>query len=89
MPHLSYKFHLTLTAKAKKQLNALSPQIRQQYDKAFRLICSWGPGYRSLRTHRYEKRGWNTWGSSASMSLRFYWHYTEEQSILVTALDSH
>ncbi|WP_460204696.1 hypothetical protein [Scytonema sp. NUACC21] len=82
-------FHLTLTAKAQKQLDALSNKDRKQYDKAFQILAESGPIYRSLRTHRYKHKDSGTWGSSASMAKRFYWQYLEKRTILVTGLDSH
>ncbi|MBD2772623.1 hypothetical protein [Iningainema tapete] len=84
-----FKFHLIFTPKVKQQLDSLSPKDRKQYDKAFQILSKSGPAYRSLRTHRYKHFDCDTWGSSASMSKRFYWHYVEVQNILVTNLDSH
>jgi hypothetical protein len=82
-------FCLVIAPKAKKQLTNLSPSFRKQYEKAFQLLCSKGPSYRSLRTHRYQQRGCDIWGSSASMFLRFYWIYVERETIEIVALDSH
>jgi CRISPR-associated protein Cas1 len=39
--------------------------------------------------HWEKKLASDIWSSSASMSLRFYWRYMEEQSILVIHIDSH
>lgn len=89
MSNQAYKFQIIFTPKVKKQLKSLPPQIRQQYDKAFQLVESEGLGYRSLRTHRYQQKNGKIWGSSASMSLRFYWDYVGERTILVTAIGSH
>lgn len=83
------KFRLIFTAKAQKQLDALSPKDRKQYNKAFECFANNGPAYRSLRSHRYRCKDGDIWSSSASMAKRFYWRYTEEQSIEVTHIDSH
>ncbi|KAB8313935.1 hypothetical protein SD81_040640 [Tolypothrix campylonemoides VB511288] len=82
-------FRLIFRLKAQKQLDALCPKDRKQYEKAFQILAESGPAYRSLRTHRYKHKGCETWGSSASMAKRFYWHYKSERTILVTSLDSH
>ncbi|MEC4812223.1 MAG: hypothetical protein SAK29_02935 [Scytonema sp. PMC 1069.18] len=83
------KFRLVFTSKVQKKLDALPSTDRKQYDKAFECFANHGPGYRSLRTHRYRYKDSDTWSSSASMAKRFYWRYTEEQSIEVTNIDSH
>lgn len=83
------KFQLLFTPKVRKQLKSLPPKVQKQYDKAFQIVASEGTGYRSLRTHRYKQKNGEIWGSSASMSLRFYWDYVGERTILVTGLDSH
>ncbi|WP_026735500.1 hypothetical protein [Fischerella sp. PCC 9605] len=83
------KFRLIFTAKAQKQLDALSPKDRKQYNKAFECFANNGPVYRSLRSHRYRCKDGDIWSSSASMAKRFYWRYSEEQSIEVTHIDSH
>ena len=83
------KFRLIFAAKAQKQLDLLSPKDRKQYDKAFECFTHNGPAYRSLRTHRYRCKDGEIWSSSASMAKRFYWCYMEEQSIIITHLDSH
>lgn len=86
---MDIKFRLIFTSKAEKQLHALAHQDRKQYSKAFQTLSESGPTYRSLRTHRYRHKGGHIWGSSASMAKRFYWHFLEEQTIVVTHLDSH
>jgi phage-related protein len=83
------KFRLIFATKAQKQLDLLSSKDRKQYDKAFECFANNGPTYRSLRTHRYRCQNCEIWSSSASMAKRFYWHYMEEQSIIITHLDSH
>ncbi|WP_414754250.1 hypothetical protein [Anabaena sp. CCY 9910] len=83
------KFRLIFAAKAQKQLDSLSRKDRKQYDKAFECFANNGAAYPSLRTHRYRCKDGDIWSSSASMAKRFYWHYTEEQSIIITHLDSH
>ncbi|PMB14261.1 hypothetical protein CEN40_14635 [Fischerella thermalis CCMEE 5205] len=83
------KFRLVFTDKVQKQLDDLSSKDRKQYDKAFECFANNGPSYRSLRTHRYRCKDGDIWSSSASMAKRFYWRYTEEQSIEVTNIDSH
>jgi hypothetical protein len=83
------QFRLIFTSKAQQQLDKLSFPDRKQYDKAFGMLCQFGPSYRSLRTHRYRYQGGDIWGSSASMAKRFYWQYLEERTILVTGLSSH
>jgi len=82
-------FSISLTAKAQKQLDKKPRWVQQQYHKAFSLLAQYGAQYPSLRTHRYQKHGWNTWGSSASMALRFYWRYVDIDAIEVTGLNSH
>ncbi|MGD2184401.1 hypothetical protein [Lusitaniella coriacea] len=89
MPDSQLKLRLTLTPKVRKQLAALPQKYRKQYIKAFQLLLSQGPAYRSLRTHRYRHRGGEIWGSSASMFLRFHWKYAAERTIQVMALSSH
>jgi len=83
------KFGLIFAAKAQKQLDSLSLKDRKQYDKAFECFANHGPGYRSLRTHRYRCKDGELWSSSASMAKRFYWRYLEDMSIIITHLDSH
>ncbi|TRT90409.1 MAG: hypothetical protein EWV49_00680 [Microcystis aeruginosa Ma_QC_Ch_20071001_S25] len=83
------QFSLILSARVTEQLNSLPLKTRDRYCKAFYLITSLGPEYRSLRTHRYHERGGKLWGSSASMSLRFYWYFQEKKTIVVVRLDSH
>ncbi|MBW4629033.1 MAG: hypothetical protein KME49_26885 [Brasilonema octagenarum HA4186-MV1] len=83
------KFSLIFTLKAQKQLDALCPKDRKQYDKAFQILAESGSTYRSLRTHRYKHKGCETWGSAASMAKRFYWNFMEERTILITGLSSH
>jgi hypothetical protein len=83
------KFRLIFTAKVSKELKQLPLPVQKQYDKAFQLMTAEGPSYRSLRTHRYKCKNAETWTSSASMALRFYWEYQGEQTILVMAIDSH
>ncbi|WP_337886231.1 hypothetical protein [Fischerella thermalis] len=83
------KFRLVFTDKVQKQLDDLSSKDRKQYDKAFECFANNGPSYGSLRTHRYRCKDGDIWSSSASMAKRFYWRYTEEQSIEVTNIDSH
>ncbi|MEA5503668.1 hypothetical protein VB735_11225 [Halotia wernerae UHCC 0503] len=85
----SVKFRLFFTAKVQKKLDTLPSLDRKQYDKAFKCFAKYGPAYRSLRTHRYRCKDGDIWSSSASMAKRFYWRYTEEQSIEVTHIDSH
>jgi mRNA-degrading endonuclease YafQ of YafQ-DinJ toxin-antitoxin module len=82
-------FQLAFTKKVTKKLKSLPAETRKQYEKAFKLLASEGPSYRSLRTHRYHQKHQDIWGSSASMALRFYWDYTAEKKILVTYLTSH
>jgi hypothetical protein len=82
-------FRLVFTLQAQKQLDALSAKDRKQYNKAFECFANNGPAYRSLRSHRYRCKNGDIWSSSASMAKRFYWRYTEEQSIEVTHIDSH
>ncbi|WP_013334943.1 hypothetical protein [Gloeothece verrucosa] len=82
-------FSLQFTHKAQKQLKSLSPQVRQQYQKAFHLLSTQGTHYRSLRTHRYQQKKSTIWGSSASMFLRFYWKYQDSSVILIIFLGSH
>ena len=82
-------FILKFTPKSQKQLKSLSLQFRQQYQKAFQLLSTHGPYYRSLRTHRYHQKKGTIWGSSASMFLRFYWDYQDSSIILILFLDSH
>ena len=82
-------FCLIFTAKAQNKLNKLSAKDRKQYNKAFQRLANYGSAYCSLRTHRYRHKDSDIWSSSASMSLRFYWRYMEEQSILVIHIDSH
>lgn len=89
MTEKNTKFCLVLAPKAKKQLTTLSPSFRKQYEKAFQLLSSKGPAYRSLRTHRYQQHGCEIWGSSASMFLRFYWNYRGKETIEIVALGSH
>jgi hypothetical protein len=85
-----FKFRLIFSSKAEKQLDVLPSLDRKQYDKAFEYFANNGPAYRSLRTHRYRGTDGDIWSSSASMAKRFYWLYMEEeQSILITHLDSH
>ncbi|MBD2302816.1 MULTISPECIES: hypothetical protein [Nostocales] len=86
---MDIKFRLIFTSKAQKQLDVLAHQDRKQYQKAFQFLSKSGPSYRSLRTHRYRYKGGDIWSSSASMAKRFYWHFLEEQTIVVTHLDSH
>ncbi|OCQ91002.1 hypothetical protein BCD67_00250 [Oscillatoriales cyanobacterium USR001] len=83
------KFRLHFTPKVRKQLRLLPLQVQKQYDKAFQIIASEGPEYRSLRTHRYRYKKGEVWGSAASMALRFYWEYAGEQTILIEGIDSH
>jgi hypothetical protein len=83
------KFSLIFSAKVQKQLDDLLPKDRKQYDKAFNIFANNGPTYPSLRTHRYRPLGEDIWSSSASMAKRFYWRYTEDESILITHIDSH
>ncbi|NEO26787.1 MAG: hypothetical protein F6K03_07785 [Kamptonema sp. SIO4C4] len=78
-------FTVSLTPKACKQLQQRPESVQRQYRKAFGLLQRYGWRYRSLRTHRYG----TTWGSSASMALRFYWRYAGGRVIEVTGLDSH
>jgi phage-related protein len=85
----SAKFRLIFTAKVRKQLDSLSVKDRKQYDKAFDCFANNGPTYRSLRTHRYRSKNGDLWSSAASMAKRFYWRYMEEQSVVITYLDSH
>jgi hypothetical protein len=85
----SVKFCLMFASKVQKQLDDLPPKDRKQYEKAFECFANNGPTYPSLRTHRYRCKDSNIWSSAASMAKRFYWHYTEEKSILVTHIDSH
>lgn len=82
-------FILKFTPKSQKQIKSLSLQFRQQYQKAFQLLSSQGPHYRSLRTHRYHQKKGTIWSSSASMFLRFYWDYEDASIILILFLDSH
>ena len=89
MPDDTAKFQVLLTAKVEKQLKQLPLQVQKQYDKAFELIASEGPNYRSLRTHRYQVKKGEIWGSAASMALRFYWDYAGEKTILVMGISSH
>ncbi|MEC4893459.1 MAG: hypothetical protein SAL07_22810 [Oscillatoria sp. PMC 1051.18] len=89
MPNGSPRFTLILTKQAEKQLNYLPISTRRQYQKAFALFCQEGASYRSLRTHRHRKKGENLWSSSASMSKRFYWHYTTNRTVVVIKIDSH
>ena len=83
------RFILIFTSKVDKELGKLSSQDRKQYDKAFEIIANHGPAYRSLRTHRYQRKNGEMWSSSASIAKRFYWYYKEKQSILVIHIDSH
>lgn len=83
------KFNLLFTSKAEQQLDSLPRKDRALYEKAFQLLSTYGPGYRSLRTHRYLKKDNEIWGSSASMSKRFFWDYLEEGIIQVKSLGSH
>jgi phage-related protein len=83
------KFYLTFADKVQEQLELLSSKDRKQYDKAFEIFAENGPGYRSLRTHRYRSKVGEIWSSSASMAKRFYWRYEEEKTIVVTHIDSH
>lgn len=83
------KFQITFSPKALEQLQQLPLKVQKQYDKAFQLIATEGPTYRSLRTHRYRQKKGEIWGSAASMALRFYWEYAGKQTILVVAIDSH
>ncbi|QLE59761.1 hypothetical protein FD725_30430 (plasmid) [Nostoc sp. TCL26-01] len=83
------KFRLFFTSKVQKKLATLPSLDRKQYNKAFECLSQYGPAYRSLRTHRYRCKDGDIWSSSASMAKRFYWHYTDEQSIEVTNVDSH
>ncbi|MEA5620900.1 hypothetical protein VB711_24125 [Cronbergia sp. UHCC 0137] len=86
---MNIKFRLIFTSKAQKQLDALAHQDRKQYHKAFQILSESGSSYRSLRTHRYQTKSSDIWSSSASMAKRFYWHFSEEHTIVVTHLDSH
>ncbi|OYD87590.1 hypothetical protein CDG77_28555 [Nostoc sp. 'Peltigera membranacea cyanobiont' 213] len=83
------QFRLVFTSKVQKKLDALPACDRKQYDKAFECFANHGPGYRSLRTHRYRSQNSDIWSSSASMAKRFYWRYIEEQSVEITHIDSH
>jgi hypothetical protein len=83
------KLSLIFAAKVQKQLDDLSPKDRKQYDKAFEIFANNGPAYPSLRTHRYRCKSGDIWSSSASMAKRFYWCYADDESILVTHIDSH
>ncbi len=85
------RFAVTLTPQATRQLQALPRRTQRRYAKAFQLLRWVGPHYRSLRTHRYYFQGRDTWGSAASMALRFYWVYcsTDRRAISITGLDSH
>lgn len=85
----SVKFYLIFTNKVQKQLDALPRKDRKQYDKAFEILAESGPGYRSLRTHKYYTKENDIWSSSASMAKRFYWRYGEEEIIEITYIDSH
>lgn len=89
MPYQAVKFRLLIVPKVKKQLKQLPHPIQKQYYKAFQLIATFGPSYRSLRTHRYKGKKGEFWGSSASMALRFYWEYVGERTILVARISSH
>jgi hypothetical protein len=86
---MDIKFQIIFTSKAQKQIDVLAHQDHLQYRKAFQFLSDFGPSYRSLRTHRYQHKGGHIWGSSASMAKRFYWHFGEEHSIVVTHIDSH
>lgn len=83
------KFQIMFSPKVIEQLQKLPLKVQKQYDKAFQLIATEGPTYRSLRTHRYRQKKGEIWGSAASMALRFYWEYAGKQTILVVAIDSH
>jgi hypothetical protein len=85
----SIKLCLIFSVKAQKQLDDLLPKDRKQYDKAFEIFANNGAAYPSLRTHRYRSKGEDVWSSSASMAKRFYWCYSEDESIIVTHIDSH
>lgn len=89
MPIESIGFCLIFSAKAEKQLDDLPEKDRKQYDKAFQYFASYGPAYRSLRTHRYRCKEGDIWSSSASMAKRFYWRYLEGETVEITYLDSH
>ncbi|MEG3899306.1 MULTISPECIES: hypothetical protein [unclassified Microcoleus] len=83
------KFQLAFTKQVTKKLSFLPLPARKQYEKAFKLLETEGPSYRSLRIHRYKQKTGDIWGYSASMALRFYWDYRAEIEILVTNLTSH
>lgn len=89
MPQQAVKFRLLIAPKVKKQLKQLPQPVQKQYHKGFQIIATFGPSYRSLRTHRYKSKNGEIWGSAASMALRFYWDYAGERTILVTAISSH
>ena len=83
------KFQVSFSSKVIKQLQQLPLSTQKQYDKAFQLIATEGPAYPSLRTHRYQLKKREIWGSAASMALRFYWDYAGVRSILVISISSH
>ncbi|MDY6940257.1 MAG: hypothetical protein SWY16_21700 [Cyanobacteriota bacterium] len=80
---------VAIVPKVKKQLSSLPKKTQKQYRKAFSILSQQGPSYRSLRTHRYQQRNGQIWGSSASMRLRFYWDYAGRRIIKIVAIDSH